>query len=240
MKKIKIIGSLVLVVFICIGGYFLYKKDDYSYYLALGDYMSNKQVLNDKEIESFSSFLGEYLMEAKEVNEVNHGYLKNNMTSKKLLEMIEKDSYKIDNSSLVDLIKKSKYITISLGMNDILGQIKYDSVNNELIYDKDLINNRIEVFKHNYHEIVEEIKDLNRDASVILIGCYSIYGDKEISSLINSAISEVSIESSSYYVDLNEITDRYMYSENELYLNNIGQEFVYNKVVSLLEEIEKK
>ena len=72
-------------------------------------------------------------------SEVNTGYLKNNLTSKKLLEMIEKDSYKIDDSSLVDLIKKSKYITISLGMNDIISQVKYDELSDKLIYDKDIV-----------------------------------------------------------------------------------------------------
>ena len=186
MKKIKIIGCLVIVVCLCLGGYALYKKEDYSYYLALGDYISKKQVLDDKEVDSFSSFLGEHLIKEKEINEVNQGYLKNNMTSKKLLEMIEKDSYKIDDSALSELIKKSKYITISLGMNDIVNQVRYDSFNDKLIYDRDVINNKIEVFKHNYHEIVEEIKNLNNDAYVVLIGCYCVYGDVELANLLNN------------------------------------------------------
>ena len=79
------------------------------------------------------------------VNDVNSKYLRNNMTSKKLLEMIENDVYILNDSSLVDLISKSKYITISLGINDIINQIKYDSKSNKLIYDKDVINTKIEI-----------------------------------------------------------------------------------------------
>ena len=139
MKKIcRICVCLVLGVSLVIGVVSLIKKEDYSYYLVMGDYVSKNQIINDKEISSFSYLVGEYLKQEEVVNEVNDVYLKNNMTSKKLLEMIEKDSY-IEDSSLVSLIKKSKYITITLGINDVLNQIKYDSNKNKLIYDKDII-----------------------------------------------------------------------------------------------------
>ena len=47
MKRIKILGCLFLVLCLSIGGDVLYKKEDYSYYLVLGDYISKKQVLKD-------------------------------------------------------------------------------------------------------------------------------------------------------------------------------------------------
>lgn len=238
MKKIKFCSCLIVLLALLIGTFFLNRKEDYCYYLAIGDYISNDQTINDYKINSFSNLLGEYLKEEKVVNEVNVGYLKNNMTSKKMLEMIEKGSFKTDDSNLNSIIKKSKYITITLGINDVINLIKYDSHNNKLIYDKDVIANKVEVFKHNYHNIIEQIKEINPDTKIILVGCYAFYGDKEIAALINDATQKVSEETDSYYVDITSIKDKYMYQENELYLTSLGQHEIYNRVVLKIEEIE--
>ena len=123
MKKIKIVLSIVLVVVLILGVVTLIKKKDYSYYLVMGDYVSNKQIIGEKQINSFSSFVGDFLKEENMINEVNTQYLKNNMTSKKMLEMIENETYKKDSKDLETLIKKSKYISITLGINDIINNI---------------------------------------------------------------------------------------------------------------------
>lgn len=238
MKKLKIVVSLLVVFAFCFGIYSLVNEEEYSYYLVMGDYISNNQIFDSKEVDSFSVLVGDYLREEKVVNEVNKGYLKNGMTSKQMLEMIEKGSYKIDDSNLVDLIKKSKYITITLGINDVINQVKYDSLSDELVYDKDVINNKIEVFKHNYHQILQEIKDINSDAKVLLVGCYSLYGDSSISDLINVATETVAKENDSYYIDVSDINDTYMYQNNELYLTGLGQEEISRKVISKIKQIE--
>ena len=236
MKKSRWLLAGVLSFVLILGLVLVYHKKDYCYYLAMGDYVSNKQVLGDEQVNSFSSLLGDYLVENKLVNEVNSSYLKNNMNSKTLLEMIEKDSYKIENSSLSKLIKNSRYITISLGINDVIKQVKYDSYNDKLIYDKDIIDNKIDIFKHNYHAILEEIKDINKNAKVILVGNYKIYNDEYLSDKINDAIKEVAL-CGAYYVDLSDL-DRYVLNENEIYLTNKGQEIVYNRVVECINTIE--
>lgn len=234
MKKIKIIGVIVLVFSLTLGGYLLFKKEDYSYYLALGDYISKDQVIANTKIVSFSNYVGEKLVKEKEVNNVNTSYLKNNMTSKKLLEMIEKDIYSLEETSLVDLIKKSKYITITLGLNDVINQIKYDTNKQELIYDKEIIENKIEVFKHNYYQIVEEIKDLNDEVNVVLVGNYKIYNNFEVSNQLNEAIKQVSDECEVYYVSLEDLKDDYMFNDNALYLNTLGQEVISDKVLATI------
>lgn len=239
MKKIKYISGFVLIFILVFGLFLLNKKENYSYYLVLGDYISNNQLLNDQNVESFSSYVASYLCDNKLVNESNTGYLKNNMTSKKMLEMIEKDTYKDDETALVSLIKKSKYITITLGINDIINLLKYDTYQNKLVYDKDIIVNKIEILKHNYHEIIEEIKNLNSDVKVFTIGVYQLYEDKELMGMMNSTIKEVSREQDAYYVDISNINDKYMYQDNELYLTNLGQEEISKKVISLIKQIEK-
>jgi lysophospholipase L1-like esterase len=236
MKKIRVIVSLILVFAFSLGVYSLFKKEDYCYYLVMGDYISNKQVLDSEEIASFSSFLGDYLVSEKKINEVSNGYLKNNMTSKKMLEMIENDSYTLDGTSLVSRIKKSKYITITLGINDIINNVKYDSLKDELIYDKEIIANKIEIFKHNYYQIVEEIKDINSDCIILLVGCYPLYGDEEIALSVSEAIKSVASCDNCFFVDLSNLTDRYMYNDNELYLTSLGQEEVSKKIISIIKE----
>jgi hypothetical protein len=81
-------------------------------------------------------------------------------------------------------------------MNDIISQVKYDELSDKLIYDKDIVSNKIEIFKHNYHEIMEEIKNLNKDVNVVLIGLdkslpYLLYTNclsPSVSSLITLSI----------------------------------------------------
>ena len=236
MKKIKIVSCLIVLLSLIVGVCWLYNKEDYNYYLIMGDYVSNSQKFDDKQVVSFTDMLGEYLLKNNKVKEVNSSYLKNNMTSKSLLSMIEKDAYTVDNSSLVKLIQKSKYITITLGINDVLNQIKYDKQQKKLKYDKDVVMQKIDVFKHNYHQILEEISDINKDAKVLLVGCYSIYGDSDLSGLINEAVKEVSLDGG-YYVDVGNL-DGYLYQQNGLYLTDMGQEMMYKKVVNFVNQIE--
>lgn len=239
MKKIRIILSAILIAVLILGVITLIKKKDYSYYLVMGDYVSNKQAIGEKQIDSFSSFVGNFLKEKKMVNEVNNQYLKNNMTSKKMLEMIESETYKSKGSDLVSLIKKSKYISITLGLNDVINQIKYDGSQNKIIYDKEIVTNKIEIFKHNYYKILEEIKDINKNATILVVGIYPFYGNQELSMLINDVSKNVAEDNNCYYVDVSDINDKYMYQENELYLTSFGQEEISKKVISLIKQIEK-
>ena len=235
MKKIiKWVLVIVLALSIILGLFIIKNKKEYCYYLAIGDYVSKDQILKGDNVKSFSSYLSNYLISNKLVNESNKDYLKNSMTSKKMLEMIENDIYVPNDEGIVKKIKKSKYITITLGVNDLINNLKYDNMNDKLIYDKDLILNKIDIFKHNYYTIVDNIKDINKDAKIILVGSYPFYNDKEISNLLNEAIKDVAYNYDCLFVDTVSIDDGYLYDDNKLYLNNMGQEKVYNNIVSIL------
>ena len=236
MKKFKII-ICCLLIFAFITSVVTFKKKKESFYLALGDYVSNDQMIDDIKVSSFSNDVGAYLKENKLVDDVSRGYLKNNMTSKKLLEMIESDVYGVDKINLSEVIKNSKYMTITLGINDVIGNIKYDKLNDNLIYNKDVIKGKVDVFKHNYHKIIEEIKDINNSIEVVLIGSYYIYNDDYVVDLINDSIKGVADYYNLSYVDLSDLKDKYLYSDNGLYLNELGQEEVSNKVILKIKEI---
>jgi hypothetical protein len=215
----------------------LFTKDEYSYYLSLGDYVSNYVMVDDVKVESFTDMVGDYLINEDKVAEHKSDYVSNNMTSKKLLEMIEGNVYNNKGSGLVDEIKKSKYVTITLGINDVLNYIKYDSISDKLIYDEEILKEKINVFKHNYYNIVNEIKDINKESNVMLVGTYSIYGDNVVSNLLNDAIKDVSINYNCHFIDVSDIGDNYLYTSNKLYLNGMGQEVITNKVIAKINEI---
>ena len=237
MKKSKIVSYLILFSLIIVGIGILFTKDEYSYYLSLGDYVSNYVMVDDVKVESFTDMVGDYLINEDKVAEHKSDYVSNNMTSKKLLEMIEGNVYNNEGSGLVDEIKKSKYVTITLGINDVLNYIKYDSISDKLIYDEEILKEKINVFKHNYYNIVNEIKDINKESNVMLVGTYSIYGDNVVSHLLNDAIKDVSINYNCHFIDVSDIGDNYLYTSNKLYLNGMGQEVITNKVIAKINEM---
>ena len=237
LKKSKIVSYLILFSLIIVGIGILFTTDEYSYYLSLGDYVSNYVMVDDVKVESFTDMVGDYLINEDKVAEHKSDYVSNNMTSKKLLEMIEGNVYNNEGSGLVGEIKKSKYVTITLGINDVLNYIKYDSISDKLIYDEEILKEKINVFKHNYYNIVNEIKDINKESNVMLVGTYSIYGDNVVSNLLNDAIKDVSINYNCHFIDVSDIGDNYLYMSNKLYLNGMGQEVITNKVIAKINEI---
>ena len=118
--------------------------------------------------------------------------------------MIEKGVYGSENTDLLDQIKDSKYITISLGINDLINDIKYDKNNAKLTYNKELIEERINVFKHNYFNIVNGIKEVNAEAKIILVGNSFIYDDF-IEGSLNNAIKDVASYNELIYIDISDM-----------------------------------
>ena len=206
-------------------------------YLAIGDYLSVSGNLGGSEILSFSTMLGDYLVSNDLVESSNYNYTRASVNSSELLEMICKDAYSGNDLGLVSLIEESKYITITVGMNDILQYIRFDSSNQELIYDKEHIKRKLEIFKQNYYEIIEEIKELNDGVSVYLVGYYSPFewvdeknksNVNEVFFLLNESIKDVSEFTGVNYVDISDVSkEENMFSKNQIYLNQLGHECVF-------------
>lgn len=215
---------------------FINKKLDT--YLALGDYLSVSGNLKGEEIISFSTLLGDYLTKDNLVSNVNNNYVSSSYDSDMLLEMISKDAYSGNDDGLVNVIKNSKYITISVGMNDIIDYIRFDSSKQKVIYDEEFIKRKLEIMKQNYYEIVEQIKDINEKSKVYLVGYYFPYDwvDEEYKEevnkvflMLNECIKDVSVISDAYYVDISEVSkEEYMFSKNQIYLNQSGHEYVFS------------
>lgn len=239
-KRLFRYGVLLLCVIAILFALYkvLFVNEKRDTYLALGDYLSVSGKINDEEIKSFSSLLGDYFIDSDLVKNVNVNYASPLYDSEMLLEMISRNAYSGKDDGLVKAIKRSEYITVSVGMNDIIDYIRFDSSQKKIIYDKDFIKRKIEIMKQNYYEIVDQIQELNDKSKVYLVGYYYPYcnDDKEcekdvheVFGLLNEGIKDVSVVSDVYYVDISEVSkEDYMYSRNQIYLNQLGHEYVFS------------
>ena len=122
--------------------------------------------------------------------------------------------------------------------NDIIDYIRFDSSKQKVIYDEKFIKRKLEIMKQNYYEIVEQIKDINEKSKVYLVGYYFPYDwvDEEYKEevnkvflMLNECIKDVSVISDAYYVDISEVSkEEYMFSKNQIYLNQSGHEYVFS------------
>lgn len=247
--KSKIIRYLIVVFSILAILFSLFKilnvNKKLDTYLAIGDYLSVSGKLKGEEIVSFSDLLGDYFVSNHLVENVNTDYASSRVDSSLLLEMINKDAYNGSDFGLVSLIESSKYITISVGMNDIIDYIRFDSNNQKIIYDKEFIKRKLEIMKQNYYEIIDEIESLNDKASVYLVGYYNPFswvdeGNKgqvnEVFKLLNDSIKEVSELMGVIYVDISDVgVNKYIVNETEIYLNQNGHDCVFSIFKEILE-----
>lgn len=234
-RYIVVVLCVVAILFAIVKVLMPSKKIDT--YLAIGDYLSVSGSLKGENVNSFSSLLGDYLLKDNIVDVVNYNYSLSTMDSSLLLEMICKDAYSGFDGGIVSAIKESKYITISVGMNDILKYIRFDSSNQKIEYDKDYIKRKLEIMKQNYYEIIEEIKELNDGVSVYLLSYYYPFewvdesnreSVNEVFNLLNDSIKEVSELNDVYYVDISNVgKDEHMFSKYQIYLNQSGQDYIF-------------
>lgn len=131
-------------------------------YLALGDSLT-RGVGDEVNREGFTKRLSEQIELWSVVNQVdldNRG--KRGRRSDQLLALLEKGHYDKE-------LAAADLITITIGGNDVMKVVKTDlfALKQEM-FDAELAN-----FTENYERIVEEIRQRNADAPLILIGFYN-------------------------------------------------------------------
>lgn len=236
IRYLIVVFSIIAILFALMKLLKVNKKLDT--YVALGDYLSVSGSVKGEDVTSFTSLLGEYFVSNNLVSKVNDSYTKSSITSEMLLEMINKDAYNENSEGLLSLIKDSKYVTISVGMNDILQYLRFDSNRQELIYDKEIVDRKLEIMKQNYCEIIEEIKNINENINVYLVSYYYPFEwvnednkieVNEVFNKLNSSIKEVSEVTNVHYVDISEVSkEENMFNKYQIYLNQSGQDNVFD------------
>lgn len=233
MKKILILIIVVLSVFLIYLGF----KDKKIYYLSLGDSLSlGKNPYNLLDY-GYSDYVKDYL-EEKELLETYVDGL--NREDKRIIDIINdiKDNKKIlvDNKekNLQHVLIKSDLITLSIGTNDLLSNVK---INYE--FNISDLYNKFEQLLVDYEELFKLLRDYCKE-KIILIGLYNNTNNKNLEELFNYINVKLKYLSNKYNIQFINISDefknaKYFPNINNLYPNKEGYMFIGKEITNLIE-----
>ena len=224
---------LGLVVSLVIGIILLNRNgnDDKYLYLAMGDFVTSIE-------ESYSDIY----YKNNDVDEYNKFLSRKSMTSSDLLRMLSIDVYVIHNGvneSVSSLIRRSNMITISIGYNDVMNNVRYNSITNKYSYDEDVISRSVSMLQENIFNIVDLIYMYNGKVGLYILSSYYPYPNKDNSDVylyerINDSIMEACEDSGARYIDISGVSD-VNYIENGNFIPNMeGNRYIYDVLMANL------
>lgn len=232
--KNKVI-CLCLIVSLLIGFSLLKKEKKYKkyVYLAMGDFIvsidgsySDLMYENNKDkIDCYNKFLS-----------------RKSMTSSELLRLLSVDVsiiYDGVNKRVSKVIKDSSLITISVGYNDVMNNVRYNSITNSYSYDKTVVDRSISMLQENLFNIIEVIYSYNDDINVLVTSIYypHIYVDNSDEYLylsINDAIESACMDGKAKYIDVSVVSNVDYINKGEVFPNGAGNMVIYNEVKSYI------
>lgn len=223
--KNKII-CLILIISMCIGVYLLnYKKEENEFvYIAMGDF-----------ITSIDGSYSDMYASNNKVDIYNKFLSRKSMTSNDLLRMLSIDVsivYNGVNKSISSVIKHSNMVTISVGYNDVMNNVRYNSISNEHIYDEDVILRSISLLQENLFNIIDIIYLYNKNIDIYVLSIYYPYPRKEnkenyLYDRVNESIEDACDDGKAIYIDISGVSDVMYIDEGNVIPNVTGNEFIY-------------
>ena len=232
MKKILISIIILLSVFLIYLGF----KDEEIYYLSLGDYLSNGINPYGVKDYGYSDYIKDYIDENDKL-EVYVNYSDKNTRTIDLIKDIE-DNVKIDvmgkSKTVQNALIKADLLTISIGMNDLLDNVKF---NNDFSIN-DLYNKLEEVIVD--YERLFEILRIYCKEEIILVGLYNSLDNENLNDFFDYANKKLSSLATTYdinYINIYDDFNKSEYFENsKLFPNKLGYEVIFNKMVGIIDE----
>ncbi|WP_277584335.1 GDSL-type esterase/lipase family protein [Psychrobacillus antarcticus] len=157
--------------------------------------------------------------------------------SDQLLRMLKNDE--IDHQ-----IQKANIITLTIGGNDIMNVVKKDLFNLKV----ETFEKELEKFERNYDQILQEIREINSTAPIIIIGLYNpitIVTDEksEFDQILNNwneTIQEVAFsDSNACYVPIDHLFDtnvNLVYHTDFFHPNSKGYQLVIEEIVNSMQK----
>lgn len=169
-------------------------------YIAIGDSLTaglGSSEENYLRIHGFVPQFTKYLREDNNVTVENYGIP--GLSSTGLLALLTADE------ALQNRLKTAGVISVSIGGNDFLQTIRSVPGGE----DESALNLRMEVLKRTYQETYKLLRELNPDATIMLIGLYNPYPEgheltdlgEKYAPLFNGFIEEYSDESNTLVID---------------------------------------
>ena len=188
MKKTKWIILIILVLMIIFSINIFGHKKTYTNYLALGDSIAEGYSLKDKNKRYAKLVQNNYNIKNENFIDLS----KSGMTAKEL-------SSKLDTTEYIDAIKNSNLITISIGSNELLGVLTQilqkvilssrttdiNTLSSALSKELQSSNSQqafqegISTYEKSWNDILEKIKDINPNATIVATEFYNPFYNLE-------------------------------------------------------------
>lgn len=226
MKKILIIGLIILTIFII----YLTNIDKKVYYLALGD-----SLVKGEKTKGYSYIIKDYLKEKQILETYINDFAKSGYTTIDLINDIE-DNKKIKNITLQHALIKADLVTISIGANDILNKI---NIEEPLDYDE--IYNYIDDLTIDLEKLLKLIREYCKE-DIILIGYYNPYpylNKKEINRIfnyLNKKYEETAKEYKINYIKIDNIfkNNNFLENENDIHPSKAGYKAISKEIIKTI------
>ena len=228
-KILNLVVSISLIISIIIGVRLVNKDKEKRYvYLAMGDFLTSVE----------SSFSDKY-HESLKIDEYNKFLSRKSMTSSDLLRLISVDSsivYNGVNKSISSVLELSKVITISVGYNDVMNNVRYNSITNTFIYDEEIVNRILSSLQSNIFDIIENIYAINDKANVYVLSTYFPYprvdnSDIELFENINETINLACMDAHAKYIDISGVSKVEYIDDGEFIPNEDGMEYIASLIM---------
>lgn len=200
-KLVDALMSVVLVISFVVGLRLVNSKseDDEYVYVAMGDFLTSVE----------GSYSDVYRSNHK-IDKYNKFLSRKSMTSSDLLRFLTVNAsivYDGVNMSLSKVISMSDIITISVGYNDVMNNVRYNSITNQYVYDETLVDRVLSSLQSNIYDIASQIYEYNSKADVYVLSSYYPYPSvdntaEELYVSLNNSIKEACEDSGAKYVDI--------------------------------------
>lgn len=226
MKKILTILIIMLSVFLIYIGF----KDKKIYYLSLGDYLANG--INQYGIKDYgyTDYIIDYLKD-NDIYELSvDGTISNKKTSIDIINDIEDNvlvKVKDKEKTFQNVLIKADLITISLGLNDLLNDLEFNSD-----FSINDLYSKLEGVLLDYDKMFKLIRSYSKE-KIFFIGIYNPSKNEELSDFFqyaNAKIENLCSENNIKYINIYEDFDKYLVS-NSLFPNKSGYKLIADKII---------
>lgn len=178
-------------------------------FVALGNCLTAGQMSDGTYSKGYADLLADEMKKENHLKSFTRRYTVSNYTSEDVLRDILNDVKKevegnLDELGIQETIRQAHIVTLDVGANDVLQEMKSYSE-----FDFDTFLRVMTKFKHNLSAILTEIKKLNPEAHVYVMGYYNAFPhlpqDRQPTllrslELMNKSIEEIAKQSKSIYI----------------------------------------
>ncbi|MGN7118672.1 S-layer homology domain-containing protein [Lysinibacillus odysseyi] len=199
-----------------------------AHYLALGDSLAAGMIETGGIGTGYADVLAQTLKEAGLLASYNKGFAVPGYTTEQVLDELNKDVKKPSSEtgekvSIVDEVKKADVITISVGANDVLKNLKRDDTG-KLSFDPAEVQKGIVKMVGNYDAILKHITQLNPTADVFVMGYYNPFPHvtelavqlNMLVGILDTQVNQMTEKNGAYFVKVADI----LASDTAAYLPN--------------------